>query len=76
MNIAIHGYIYDIIQQVKVIVDEKGTEAAAATVLIGETLSYANIQKSIEFLINKTFRYYIKHIKSNTILFSGLYDGN
>ncbi len=66
-------HVSDIFQDAIIIVDENGTEAAAATVAILKNECYT---RTIEFKANHTFQYYIRHIPSNTIIFQGIFDGN
>lgn len=65
-------YIADIIHEAVVIVDEEGTEASAATAIITNDLSMPRDKpEPIEFNANHPFAYYIRHIPTNTIIFSG-----
>lgn len=66
--------VSNIVQQVKVIVDEEGTEAAAATIIMARKCIMLEKGTPKQFMVDRTFRYYIRHVKSNTILFSGMYD--
>ena len=69
-------YVSDIIQEVVVIVDEKGTEAAAATA-VKFSLESCMMQTKVPIRIvaDHTFEYYIVDSVSGVILFSGVYDG-
>ncbi|NXT88003.1 SPB10 protein, partial [Anhinga rufa] len=58
-----------IIHKTFVAVDEEGTEAAAATAVIGETSFY--ISDILKFKVDHPFHFFIKHNKSKTILFFG-----
>ena len=58
--------INKIIQKAKIIVDEKGTEAAAVTVCDSMTMGIGN-----RFKIDHPFLYLIRNKKTNTILFEG-----
>ena len=66
----------DIIHEVVVIVDETGTEAAAATAVtfMTECCSVC-VDEPILFKANHTFQYYIKYVPTNTLLFYGIFDG-
>ena len=67
------AYVTNIIHEAVVIVDEDGTEATAATTaVVAKCLCRAQTQKII-FNANHTFMYYIRHKKTNTILFLGTY---
>jgi serine protease inhibitor len=64
------------IHQVIVKVDEEGTEAAAVTVITGETKSnHRNNEETILFNANKTFQYSIINVKHKFVLFDGIYNG-
>uniref|UniRef100_A0A8C8AJX7 Serpin domain-containing protein n=1 Tax=Otus sunia TaxID=257818 RepID=A0A8C8AJX7_9STRI len=52
-----------------VAVDEKGTEAAAATVIISVTSGPLN--QALKFKVDHPFHFFIRHNKSKTILFFG-----
>jgi len=56
--------------QAVVIVDEKGTEAAAATAIVAVDAS-APISQPVEFTANHPFVFLIKDNKTNAILFLG-----
>jgi serine protease inhibitor len=63
-------------QKVKIIVEENGVEASAATIISGrKTGRRKNIikPKIYNFLANHPFTYYIVHVPSHMILFSGVY---
>jgi serine protease inhibitor len=68
-------YISNIIQKTKIIVDEEGTEAASATALIAQNYSASSEIKEpiINFIANHPFIYYIRHLPTNSILFTGVY---
>lgn len=53
-----------------VAVDEKGTEAAAATAVIVE-LTSAHVSRVLEFKVDHPFFFFIRHNKSKSILFFG-----
>lgn len=62
--------ISKVIHQSFVAVDEKGTEAAAATaVIISFTTSVIN--QVLKFKVDHPFHFFIRHNKSKTILFFG-----
>ena len=69
-------YVDDIIHEVVLIVDEYGTEAAAAT---AQTFMYEScmveVNKPIIFRADHTFSYYIRNVPTNTLLFTGVFDG-
>jgi len=67
-------YISSIVHEAVVIVDEKGTEAAAATTVVVNCRCI--MPDNISFYANRPFTYYIKHSPTNTILFLGSYYGN
>jgi len=68
------GFVSEIIHEAVVIVDEEGTEAAAATVVL--MTKGLSISPPIPvFNANHPFGYCIKHIPTNTILFAGEYHG-
>ncbi len=70
-------YISDILHKCKVIVDEDGTEAAAATAVIFNDYLCAGPSRQVErFVADHVFQYFIVHDKSDTILFSGIYNGD
>tara|TARA_Y100000310_G_scaffold327463_1_gene393895 strand:+ start:240 stop:1367 length:1128 start_codon:yes stop_codon:yes gene_type:complete len=70
-------YITKIIHKTKIIVDEKGTEAAAATsICIFNMLdSSFDVQGPKYFTADHTFQYFIMHDQTKTILFSGVFNG-
>ncbi|NWH43948.1 SPB10 protein, partial [Fregata magnificens] len=61
--------ISKVIHKSFVAVDEKGTEAAAATAVIGETTAY--VSHVLKFRVDHPFHFFIRHNKSKTILFFG-----
>lgn len=65
-------YIDKIIHQAKIIVDENGAEASAATVMLNSFGCTGTSPKPM-FIANKPFLYYIRHKPSNTLLFTGVY---
>lgn len=62
---------FNIIHEAIVIVNEEGTEASAATAIVAREL----LEREIIFNANKPFIYYIRHLKTNIILFYGIFDG-
>jgi len=75
-NIAPQTYVSDIIHEAVVIVDEKGTEAAAATAVIMKQYSAGPSSKpTIIFRADHTFTYWIRYVPLNIILFFGHFDG-
>ncbi len=62
--------IQDVLHKAVVIVDEEGTEAAAATAVIMGTTS-APVETPIEITLDRPFFYLIRDIPTNTILFAG-----
>ena len=70
------AYVSRIIHEAVVIVDEEGTEASGATIIISKERS-APIRKSPKlFKADHAFIYYIRHVPSGIILFYGDYQGN
>jgi serpin B len=69
---GINGYgdlfVSDVIHQSFIEVDEKGTEAAAATVIVVIETSAGN---EIYFDANRSFVFFIRDNRTNSILFSG-----
>ncbi len=61
-------YISDAIHKAFIAVDEKGTEAAAATVLV---MLEASLPQGIELTIDRPFFYVIRDAPTGTILFMG-----
>jgi len=69
-------YVSNMLHEAVVIVDEKGTEASAATVAICVDGCMQSEEKPpITFNANHPFVYYIKYVPTKTILFIGCYDG-
>ncbi len=63
--------INEIIHEAVVIVDEDGAEASAVTMLRVDT--FGSDSKTINFIADHPFVYYIRHKNTNTILFIGMY---
>jgi serpin B len=64
-------YIGDVIHQAFVAVDEQGTEAAAATLVIMELTSIEPVEDIIELTIDRPFFFIIRDLSSGQILFAG-----
>ena len=64
-------YIGDIIHQAFVAVDEEGTEAAAATIVIFEVTSIEPTGEIIQLTIDRPFFFLIRDLTSGQILFFG-----
>jgi serpin B len=62
-------FIGDVIHKAFVAVDEKGTEAAAATAVIMEGATAMMIENSL--YIDRPFMYFIRDVESGQILFMG-----
>jgi serpin B/serpin B11/12 len=73
-NSSTEASVSTLIHSAVVIVDEVGTEAAAATVM--GVRSCCIRPTPISFNANHSFVYYIKHLPTNTLLFVGDYHGN
>jgi serpin B len=67
-------YVSRIFQKVKIIVDEKGTEAAAATVSETNTTAAAPTEEPIEMKLDEPFIYAIIETEYNTPVFIGIMD--
>lgn len=65
-------FVGSIFQNTRIILDEKGTEAAAVTVVELETGSAAIEAEPIEMTCDKPFMYLIKEDKTNAVLFMGI----
>ncbi|MGB8251635.1 MAG: serpin family protein, partial [Anaerolineaceae bacterium] len=63
-------YVSDILHKAFVVVDEAGTEAAAATVVIVGTTSMP-VDQPLEFRVDRPFLFVIRDIPTGTILFVG-----
>ncbi len=62
------------LQKAIIEVDEKGTEAAAATaIMVGATMAFGEPEPIVEFKADKPFTYYIKDNASGETLFAGRY---
>lgn len=67
--------VSDIFQKVVMIVNETGTEAAAVSVATTRYNFSPSEERVVTFRADKTFQYCVRYVPTNTILFSGLYDG-
>lgn len=67
-------YIKDVIHAANVKVDEKGTEAAAATIATFGVASkpIGEKPKPIYFTVDRPFLFFIRHDESETVVFAGL----
>ncbi|HUI89892.1 MAG TPA: serpin family protein [Anaerolineales bacterium] len=63
-------FVGDVVHKAYVAVDEKGTEAAAATAVIMEAMS-APVQQKVHLVIDHPFLFAIRDLKSGQILFIG-----
>lgn len=73
-NMMIPLKIDTVLQKAVIEVDEKGTEAAAATaVMLEATSALTEPEEIIEFKADEPFAYYILDDKHNEILFAGRY---
>lgn len=68
-------YVSTVIHEAVVIVDERGTEAAAVTVAVCMNESCVVKPDPIIFNADHDFVYYIKHRETNTLLFVGDFHG-
>ncbi len=64
-------YIEDILHKAFIKVDEKGTEAAAATAVVVNE-KFGGVFDPIEMLVDRPFIFFIKDIKSGQVLFAGV----
>ena len=68
-------FVSSVIQKAKIKLDESGTEAAAVTVVTMEKNSGPGLDAPIDFIADHPFAYVIAESTSNTILFTGVFDG-
>ncbi|MBR5924348.1 MAG: serpin family protein [Bacteroidales bacterium] len=69
-------YVSRVFQKAKIKVDEKGSEAAAVTVIdMKESAYYPGAEVIPEFYATRPFMYLIREISTGAILFMGKYDG-
>lgn len=64
-------FISEVVHKAFVNVDEKGTEAAAATAVIMEFTSVPDFSNPVEFNINSPFIFMIRDIPTGSVLFVG-----
>jgi len=64
-------YIGEVIHKAFVSVDEAGTEAAAATVVIMPAMTAADPEEPIEVTVDRPFIFFIRDIETGAILFVG-----
>ena len=62
-------YLNNIVHKAKIIVDESGTESAAVSAIL-----LSNNEQIINFYANHPFIYYIRHVPTNTIIFTGYFN--
>ena len=67
------SFVSDIIQKAVIIVDEEGTEAAAATAVIVLQNFSIKPQKEIIFKVDHPFNYYIRDSQTNVLYFVGTF---
>ena len=67
--------ISDIIHECVIKLDEIKTEAAAVTAIKLTNKCKIHRNESITFKADHTFTYFIYHVETNTILFTGIFDG-
>lgn len=73
---GVTGYIYDVIQKSRIVLDEGGIEAAAVTdVEMGATDTGEDIPTPTEFYADHPFVYVITEKSTGTILFVGAFQG-
>lgn len=68
-------YVSSVIQKARISVAEWGTEAAAVTVIAMEKNSASGPGKTVEFIADHPFLFFIGESTSGTILFEGAYTG-
>ena len=68
-------YVSRVFQKAKIKVDEKGTEAAAVTVIDMKETAYFPGSEIPEFHATRPFMYLIRETSTGAILFMGRYDG-
>jgi serpin B len=64
-------YISKIIHQANIDVDEKGTEAAAATAVIGDTGGGPSPLKEISLRLDRPFLFFLRDVETGAVLFMG-----
>jgi serine protease inhibitor len=70
---TIQLYVSKVIHEIVVIVDEEGTEATACTSIFANTLGCDSETRTINFIADHPFLYYIRYKPLNLILFNGIY---
>jgi serpin B len=68
-------FVSSVIQKAKIKLDESGTEAAAVTVVTFEKNIAPGTDAPIDFIADHPFAYVIAESTSNTVLFTGVFDG-
>lgn len=70
-------YVSNIIHEAVIKVNEKGTEAAAATAMMMRAMAMppGPVEKITQFRADHTFYYYLRDTTNNAIYFSGIYNG-
>lgn len=63
--------IAKVIHQANITVDERGTEAAAATAVIGETTSAPAPSDPIELTFDRPFTFWIRDLTTGAVVFAG-----
>lgn len=75
-GISNKAYVDKIIHQCVVEINEEGSEAAAATIMVMKCKSISiSKPQPIVFRADHTFVYYIRNKRTNIILFNGVFDG-
>lgn len=69
-------YVSDAMHEAVVIVNEDGTEAAAVTAMTFCAKGIVKEKPPVEFNVDHSFMYYIRHASTNIMLFTGEYHGN
>jgi len=64
-------YVADVIHQANITVDEKGTEAAAATAVMVETSAAPAPKKPVELTVDRPFLFVVQHVSTHTPVFMG-----
>jgi len=64
-------FIEDVLHKAVITVDEKGTEAAASTVVIHAPGASPDSPVPKELTIDRPFLFFIRDIKTNTLIFAG-----
>lgn len=66
-------YITNIIHQAKIIVNETGVQASSTSAIMVANSWGVSKDDGINFVANHPFIYYIRHKRTNTIIFTGIY---